>query len=188
MTPPPGLAMARATRCDIRKTPVRFVAMTARQSSSLMSRNGVSSSMPALLTSTSIRSQRSSAAADGTVDVAPSGTRRRCTTQADSAQSRRSPPAVHACARRSITSAPSDANRSAIARPIPRPAPVTMTRLAVEAPVLLSLHRPGRQAADEEALAEEVDEEHRHRGEQHPRHRDRDVQVVACSGTPSPPP
>jgi hypothetical protein len=43
--------MCRATDCDIRKGPVRFVSMIARQRSRSTSRNGVSSSMPALLTS-----------------------------------------------------------------------------------------------------------------------------------------
>ena len=63
----------------------------------------------------------------------------------------------------SITSAPSPAKRSAIASPIPWPAPVTMTffpsnRRAVT--LLLSLDGPGDDAADEVALEDEIGGDH----------------------------
>jgi hypothetical protein len=92
--------------------------------------SGISAVMPALLTSTSIRPHRSAAAA-ATVSAAcgartsmASGTTPGCCRAVSSS----------ACARRPTpsTCAPCSANASAVARPMPDPAPVTMTTRSVK--------------------------------------------------------
>src|SRR5207247_871404 len=129
IAPPPLATWARPTLCAIRNAPRRFVPRTRSQLSSSSSRNACSSAMPALLTSTSIRSQRCKAAATASSTAAASLTSAGCV-QALPPAAAISCAACSSGSRRrpiSITSAPSAANRSAIARPIPCPAPVTTT-------------------------------------------------------------
>src|SRR5712692_2421953 len=182
IAPPPAATWVRATRCAIRKAPRRFVARMRSQPSSSISRNARSSAMPALLTSTSIRSQRSSAAATAPSTAAASLTSAECvhalppaaaiSCAAWSSGSRRRPI--------SITSAPSAANRSAIARPIPCPAPVTTTvrpskRRVLDTTLLSLLDGARGDAANEMTLEDQIRADHGQRRDQEAGHQRRVV-------------
>src|SRR3972149_2528205 len=65
------------------------------------------------------------------------------------------------------------------ASPPPRPPPVTMTFRPSNLLMSSPFHGARCQAPDEEALAEEVEDDHRERRGHHPRHRHRDVEVAA---------
>src|SRR6476659_5115412 len=130
IAPPPAFAITRPTASDIRNGPVRLTPITACQRSCSKSRNAWSWSIPALLTSTSMRpSQRSAAASTAARTCSGSLTSAVCAhalppLSSIDAETASTSDAVRAM---SITSAPSAANRRATASPMPRPPPVTMT-------------------------------------------------------------
>src|SRR3990172_7572521 len=165
----------------MKKAPERFVSSTRCQFSTVTSRKGVSSSTPALFTRTSIRPQRfvaTSTAAWHSSGLETSAWH----THAFPSPQRTVAAAASICSSvraTSMTSAPSEAKRSAVARPIPRPPPVTMTFRPSNLLMSSPFHGARCQAPDEEALAEEVEDDHRERREHHPRHRHRDVEVEA---------
>ena len=127
--------MRRAASCEHTNVDFRFVSSTASHVSSVSSRNGVRGKMPALFTRTSIGPRARSASA--TRARASSGfemsaaivTARRpsavISAAADSA-------AALSSRKFSATSAPAAANRMAMARPMPRWAPVTRTFLPAQ--------------------------------------------------------
>src|SRR3989449_5971409 len=180
MEPPPLATWARATLCAIRNAPRRFVPRMRSQPSSSISRNARSSAIPALLTSTSIRSQRCRATATASSTAAASLTSTGCvhtlppaaaiSCAACSSSSRRRPI--------SITSAPSAANRSAIARPIPCAAPVTTTfrpskRRLVDTTLLSLLNGARGDAANEMPLEDQIGGDHGQRRDQEAGHQRR---------------
>src|ERR1700730_7826038 len=179
--PPRASSCPRAALCAIRNAPRRFVARIRSQLSSSISRNARSSAMPALLTSTSIRCQRSSAAATAPSTAAASLTSGECVHALP-------PAAAISCAacssgllRRpiSITSAPSLANRSAIARPIPCPAPVTTmfrpSKRGFDTTLLSLLDGARDDAADEMTLEDQIRSDHGQRRDQQAGHQRRIV-------------
>src|SRR5438445_9923624 len=123
--------MPRATAWAVKKMPLRLVSSTASQSASVTSRAGLRMFVPALLTSTSIRPNASTASPTNRATSAgrvtsPSRARTRppC---ARSLSAARSPASGW---RLTMTrSAPKRARPSAMARPRPREAPVTSTTL-----------------------------------------------------------
>src|ERR1700693_1146980 len=178
--PPPLATWARATLCAIRNAPRRFVARMRSQPSSSISRNAFSSAMPALLTSTSICCQRCRATATASSTAAASPTSAGCVHALPSAAAISCAACSSGSRRRpiSITSAPSAANRSAMARPIPWPAPVTTTfrpskRRVVDTTLLSLFHGARGDAADEMTLEDQVRADHGQRRDQEAGHQRR---------------
>ena len=125
---PAAATMARAARCETRNGPVRLTPSTRCQFSALTSRNGQSSSMPALLTTTSMRPHTSTARSIMPWTSASSETSATWA-RARSPSASATAPTSAAVRETTMTLAPSSLRRRATASPMPRPPPVTMAFL-----------------------------------------------------------
>ena len=144
MRPPRWRIIGFSTACVSAKAAVRFVASTASQSSRFIRSINWSRAMPALLTRMSIRPCRSSVAGDRPPRSAPASV-------TSSAMASACPPAranllrdrAARCrrARPRRRSAPRAASCSAIARPMPRDAPVTSATRS-ERSIILQRNHP----------------------------------------------
>ena len=114
MAPPPLAFMRRAAACEQKKRPSTFTSSTRSHAAREISRALLRTATPALLTRTSMRPSFSNAAA----------------TAFSSLTSTRSSPSSGSMSSRT-TEYPWAANRSAVALPMPRAAPVTTTVLPV---------------------------------------------------------
>ena len=125
-----------------RKTEPRFVPMTASQSSGFIRRSSVSRVMPALLTRMVTAPSRDSISETAASQAAPSATSRampRPFAPADFSESSIAAMPVGPVAV-PMTVAPCAASAIAIARPMPRDAPVTSATSPVSDPVVMNLY------------------------------------------------
>ena len=115
---------ARVTRIG----PFKLIARTLSQVSSALFTNGSALSQPALLTRMSVGPRRRSASAIAAATAPASVTSMRRPMPPTASPASR---AVRSSTSSAATFAPSAARRSAIARPMPRPAPVTSATRSV---------------------------------------------------------
>src|SRR6266550_5580578 len=170
MIRPRRCSRMRRVACRVQlKVPFRWTAMTASHSSSVMLKIMRSRRMPALFTRmsiapnslTAVSTMRSAAGKSATLSALATALppRARIASTTSSATRREAPrPSTSAPRSFTTTAAPSAASSSAIARPMPRPAPVTTAALPSSRPISGLLrrrgvhepleHRRGRQAIE----------------------------------------